>query len=82
MDVIHGVCSKGRALEHWSQLQGIRPEEILAIGDNYNDLEMLRFAGWPVVMGNADGILQEQGWPITLDCDSDGVAAALQQYVL
>ena len=82
MDVIHGDCSKGQALEYWSRLRGIRPQEIMAIGDNYNDLEMLRFAGWPVVMGNADDILQQQGWPVTLDCDSDGVAAALEQYVL
>lgn len=82
LDVIHGDCSKGQALEYWSRLRGIRPEEILAIGDNYNDLEMLRFAGWPVVMGNADDLLRQQGWPVTLDCDSDGVAAALERYVL
>jgi len=82
MDAIHADCSKGHALEHWSRRRGIERAEVMAIGDNYNDLEMLRFAGLPVVMGNADGTLKAQGWPITLDCDSSGVAHAVRQYVL
>jgi hydroxymethylpyrimidine pyrophosphatase-like HAD family hydrolase len=82
LDAIHGDCSKGHALEHWSQLRGIPAEQIMAIGDNYNDLEMLRFAGFPVVMGNAEEELKQNGWPITLDCDSSGVAHAVRQYVL
>ena len=82
LDAIHIECSKGAALEHWSQLRGISSAEIMAIGDNYNDLEMLRYAGLPVVMGNADDTLKQQGWPITLDCDSSGVAHALRKYVL
>ncbi len=82
LDAIHSDCSKGHALEHWSRVRGIAPEEIMAIGDNYNDLEMLRFAGVPVVMGNADDTLKAQGWPVTLDCDSSGVAHAVRKYVL
>ncbi len=54
----------------------------MAIGDNYNDLEMLQFAGFPIVMGNADDCLKAQGWPVTLDCDSSGVAHAIRKYVL
>jgi HAD superfamily hydrolase (TIGR01484 family) len=82
LDAIHGTCSKGHALAHWSRLRGIAPEEIMAIGDNYNDLEMLRFAGCPVVMGNADAVLKSNGWPVTLDCDSSGVAHAVREYAL
>ncbi len=82
LDAIHAHCSKGHALEHWSRRRGIQRAEIMAIGDNYNDLEMLRFAGLPVVMGNADETLKAQGWPVTLDCDSSGVAHAVRQYVL
>ena len=81
-DVIRGDCSKGHALAYWSRFRGIPREQILAIGDNYNDLEMLRFAGIPVVMGNAEERLKQEGWAVTLDCDSGGVARAIEQYVL
>ena len=82
LDVIHWDCSKGHALEYWSRVRGIPPAEIMAIGDNYNDLEMLQFAGRPVLMGNAEESLRQQGWPVTLDCDSGGVACAIEHYVL
>ena len=82
LDIIHEDCSKGHAVAYWSQKRGIAPAEIMAIGDNYNDLEMLRLAGLPVVMGNAEAALQQQGWPVTLDCDSSGVAHAIRQFVL
>jgi hypothetical protein len=82
LDVIRGDCSKGRALEHWSRTRGIPPAEVMAIGDNYNDLEMLRFAGLPVVMGNACEPMKQNGWHVTLDCDSSGVAHAVRKYVL
>jgi len=81
-DVIRGDCSKGHALAYWSRFRGIPPEQILAIGDNYNDLEMLRFAGIPVVMGNAEERLKQEGWAVTLDCDSGGVARAIERFVL
>jgi hydroxymethylpyrimidine pyrophosphatase-like HAD family hydrolase len=51
----------------------------MAIGDNYNDLEMLEFAGVPFVMGNASDDIKQNGWPITLGNDQSGVAAALEQ---
>lgn len=82
LDVIRGDRSKGQGLEDWSRMRGIAPAEILAIGDNYNDLEMLRFAGVPVVMGNASEALKQQGWPVTLDCDSCGVSRAIRRYAL
>ncbi len=86
LDVIRAGASKGNALEYWSRMRGIAAAEVMAIGDNYNDLEMLRFAGLPVVMGNADEALKQyikqQGWAATLDCDSGGVAHAIEQYVL
>ncbi len=82
VDVIRHDCSKGHAVEFWSRFRGLRREEIMAIGDNYNDLEMLRFVGTPVVMGNAEEALKQHGWPVTLDCNSGGVAQAVEQYVL
>jgi hydroxymethylpyrimidine pyrophosphatase-like HAD family hydrolase len=54
----------------------------MAIGDNFNDREMLEFAGVPVVMGNAVEALKGLGWPVTLDNDHGGVAAAIEQFAL
>jgi Cof subfamily protein (haloacid dehalogenase superfamily) len=82
IDVIHPSVSKGSALAEWAGLRGFRREEILAIGDNHNDLEMLSFAGIPVVMGNGVPELKVRGWHLTLSNDEDGVAAAIEQFAL
>lgn len=82
IDVLHAAVSKGASLAEWAALRGIARDEILAIGDNHNDLEMLSFAGVPVVMGNCVPVLKEQGWHITCSNDEDGVAAAIDRFVL
>ena len=86
VDVIRHDCSKGHALEFWSRYRGLQRQEVMAIGDNYNDLEMLRFAGVPVVMANAEEAVKQDGgragWAATLDCDSGGVARAVERFVL
>jgi Cof subfamily protein (haloacid dehalogenase superfamily) len=82
LDVMNRGCTKGRTLASWASRLGIHPCEVMAIGDNHNDLEMLRFAGQPVLMGNCSAGLCEQGWPMTLSNEQDGVAAAIEKYVL
>ncbi|MGH9489538.1 MAG: HAD hydrolase family protein, partial [Terriglobales bacterium] len=52
--------------------------EVLAIGDNYNDLGMLEFAGQAVLMGNAHAAMDRPGWARTVDNDHDGVAATIE----
>jgi Cof subfamily protein (haloacid dehalogenase superfamily) len=79
IDVLNQGCSKGHALRRWAEFRGIEPAEVMAIGDNYNDLEMLEFAGLPVIMGNASEELKQRGWHVTLTHDQSGVAAALEQ---
>jgi Cof subfamily protein (haloacid dehalogenase superfamily) len=79
IDVLNAGCSKGHALERWAQYRGIRREEVMAIGDNHNDVEMLEFAGHPVIMGNACEELRARGWKVTLGNDRCGVAAALEE---
>jgi hydroxymethylpyrimidine pyrophosphatase-like HAD family hydrolase len=54
----------------------------MAIGDNWNDREMLEFAGLPVVMANSVAELKTLGWAITLSNDECGVAAAINTYAL
>src|SRR3974377_1929774 len=82
IDVMLPSVSKGVALAEWAGLRGIAPLEILAIGAHHNDLEMLSFAGVPVVMGNSVPELKIRGWAITGSNDEDGVAAAIEQYAL
>jgi Cof subfamily protein (haloacid dehalogenase superfamily) len=82
VDVLNQGCSKGHALERWATHRGYQRAEVMAIGDNYNDLEMLEFAGLPVLMGNASKELKQNGWPVTLPNDQSGVAAAIEQYVV
>ena len=53
-----------------------------SIGDNLNDLEMLEFAGRPVVMGNALDELKTRGWPLTTTNDEAGVARAIETFIL
>jgi Cof subfamily protein (haloacid dehalogenase superfamily) len=79
VDILNAGCSKGHALERWAARRGLSREEVMAIGDNYNDVEMLTFAGHPVIMGNASDDLKQNGWTITLHHDESGVAAAIEQ---
>jgi hydroxymethylpyrimidine pyrophosphatase-like HAD family hydrolase len=78
IDVLNGGCSKGHALERWAKHRGYRREEVMAIGDNHNDVEMLEFAGHPVIMGNACEELRGRGWRVTRGNDACGVAAAVE----
>jgi Cof subfamily protein (haloacid dehalogenase superfamily) len=82
LDVLPPGCTKGAALAEWAERQGLRREEILAIGDNHNDLEMLRFAGIPVVMQNSVPELKTFGWYETHSNDESGVAAAIERFAL
>jgi len=82
IDVINPVCSKGSSLAEWAALRGVTREEVMAIGDNHNDLEMLSFAGIPVVMGNSVPELKAYGWHQTGTNDENGVALAIEQFAL
>jgi hydroxymethylpyrimidine pyrophosphatase-like HAD family hydrolase len=78
VDVLNAGCSKGHALERWARHRGYRRDEVMAVGDNHNDVEMLEFAGHPVIMGNACEELRARGWQITRGNDACGVAAAVE----
>ena len=82
LDVLQRGVSKGVALAEWAARRGIAREEVMAIGDNWNDREMLQYAGLPVVMGNSVAALKETGWTQTLSNDDCGVAHAIRKYAL
>jgi Cof subfamily protein (haloacid dehalogenase superfamily) len=77
LDVLRYGCSKGAALARWASHLGVPREQVMAIGDNYNDVEMLEFAGLPYIMANASDDLKQNGWAQTLDNESCGVAHAV-----
>jgi hypothetical protein len=77
IDVLNAGCSKGHALERWAAYRGYRREEVMAVGDNHNDVEMLEFAGHPVIMGNACEELRTRGWQVTGGNHECGLAAAV-----
>src|SRR5205085_3884919 len=66
VDVLPKGGSKGRAMARWAQAHGIAREQIMAIGDNFNDVDMLEAAGHPFIMGNACAELKQNGWRLTL----------------
>lgn len=82
LDVLHPRVSKGEAVAYLSDRWGIRRDETMAIGDNWNDHDMLTGAGRGLVMGNADPALHALGLEVLPTNDEDGVAAAVEKYVL
>jgi len=82
LDILPAMCSKASALEHIAELRGCAPADILAIGDNWNDVAMLRLAGQAALMSNAPDDLKTlaptSGWKIVPSNDEDGVAVAIE----
>lgn len=77
----HGA-GKGRALLWYARQRAIKKSEIMAFGDQLNDLPLLENAGWPVAMGNAVRALKECARLTAPDHDSSGVAEIIEKYVL
>lgn len=83
IDILPPDASKGHGVAKLAELHGLAPENVMTIGDNFNDLEMFEYAGTPVVMGNADPKLHERGdFYTTLSNDESGVAAAIERFIL
>lgn len=83
LDVVHPQASKGVGVAAAAAELGVTREEVMAIGDNFNDLEMLSYAGTGVVMGNAESSLHElEGFYKTATNDEDGVARAIERFIL
>ncbi len=82
IDVLNKHCSKRCALEHLARSRGIRSTEVMAIGDNHSDLEMLEYAGLGVVMANGVAALKDRGFYETASNNDLGVAQAIHRFVL
>lgn len=82
LDILPPGCSKGAALRRLAKRRSLAPEEVMAIGDNWNDLEMLEFAGRPVVVANGApdlvDLARRRKWEMAPASDDDGVAQVIE----
>lgn len=82
LEVMHPDADKARALEVIARHYRIDREEVMAVGDSYNDLEMIKWAGVGVAMGNAVRAVQDAADFITSSNEEEGVAEALRHFIL
>jgi 5-amino-6-(5-phospho-D-ribitylamino)uracil phosphatase len=83
IDILPPDASKGIGLEKLARIETLAPENVMVCGDNFNDLQMLEFAGTPVVMGNAaPELLENENFHQTLSNDENGVALAIERFIL
>ncbi|MGQ5709068.1 sugar-phosphatase [Lactobacillus sp. PSON] len=69
---------KGKGLQILCKHLGIEPQNVMAIGDQANDMPMIKYAGIGVAMGNAVQVTKDHADMITADCDHNGVAVAIK----
>ena len=82
VELIEPGVSKASALERLAVILHVKRDEVMAIGDSYNDLPMLRAAGLSVAMGNAVQAVKDSCQVVTGTCDEGGFAAAVYRYAL
>lgn len=82
LEMMPSNASKTSAIEVLCEKYGIQRSEVIAIGDNYNDINMIEFAGLGIAMGNAPDDVKQHADHITLSNDEDGVAEAIKKYIL
>lgn len=83
IDILPPDASKGIGLEKLAVFENLTAENVMSIGDNFNDLEMLEYAGTAVIMGNSTpGLLEMRRFHETLSNDENGVALAIEKFIL
>jgi len=82
LEILHAKVSKWQALQQLAAQQGITPEEIIAVGDDHNDLDMIRHAGLGIAMGNAVDTVKAAADAITGSNAEDGLVQALERFIL
>lgn len=82
IEIIPGDCNKGTGLAFVAESLGLQPEEVMAIGDNVNDIEMILWAGLGIAMENGSEFLKEKAKIIAPSYDQDGVAQMIEEHLL
>lgn len=82
LEFLHPKASKGNALHQLADILHLKQEEVMAVGDNLNDLSMIQYAGMGIAMGNAAQPAKDAAQHITKTNDEHGVAYAIQTWAL
>jgi len=79
LEIVNRAATKAQAIQFMENRLGVSADEVIAFGDNYNDLDMLRYAGYSVAMGNAPDDIKAQVRHVTASNAEDGLAQALEE---
>lgn len=83
LDILPPGASKAHGVNELAKINDLTSENVMTIGDNFNDLEMLEYAGTPVLMGNATPeLLEREDFFTTVSNDEHGVAHAIERFIL
>ena len=82
LEAMHNQANKADALQILASNLGFKREEVMAVGDSYNDLDMLTWAGIGVAMGNSQDVVKQAADYVTLSNEEEGVAEALRKWVI
>jgi Cof subfamily protein (haloacid dehalogenase superfamily) len=83
LEAFHTVVNKRLAVSYLAEeIMALRPENVMAIGDDFTDIEMLRYAGTGVAMGNAPAAVKASADWVTTSVEEDGVARAVEKWIL
>ncbi|WP_181039090.1 HAD hydrolase family protein, partial [Brachyspira murdochii] len=77
LEAVNKASNKGNALKRICEIKKIDIKDTIAFGDNFNDIEMIKYAGIGVAMGNAEEIVKQEAYYITLSNEEDGVGKFL-----
>ena len=82
-EATHPLANKGAAVKFLAEeLMGVSPQQVMTVGDNFNDVEMLRYAGTSVAMGDAPAAVKAQANWVAPSVEADGVVAAIERFCL
>ena len=82
LEILPKNVNKAESLEQLLKILGIKREELMAFGDGYNDVSMIKYAGFGVAMGNAKDVVKENADYIAPSNDEDGIVEVLNKFVL
>lgn len=82
LELLSAHSSKATGIAHLAQRFGLTMDEVVAVGDNFNDVEMLREVGLGIAMANAPEAVRRQAREVTASNDEDGVARVIERYIL
>jgi hypothetical protein len=82
IEITNQAATKGNALKDLGEFYGIKKEEIIAIGDSYNDISMIEYAGLGIAMDNSQVDIKEIADYITLSNDQEGIVDVFERFVL